>query len=214
MALAWAGIGFFAGILLMHCLVAALRSDIIPDDQRWTHARNAVTAPGDTRRAPPCRIEWGQWEARLPAIAVRTGQAPKVYRCPSPKPFSREPFRTELRGAFSMYTTRDGQSALTAQIDRGCLSLFELWCERRSVIELAYLMHGWPMSTPAPSRVARLSSSLRELMSSYPESFDVEDRHMVADVVLICERVLEYSAPEPQSASAGCLGTLRGEVPA
>lgn len=37
MALAWAGIGFFAGVLLMHCLVTALRSDIIPDDQRWTH---------------------------------------------------------------------------------------------------------------------------------------------------------------------------------
>lgn len=37
MALAWAGIGFFAGVLLMHCLVTALRSDIVPDDQRWTH---------------------------------------------------------------------------------------------------------------------------------------------------------------------------------
>jgi hypothetical protein len=37
MALAWAGIGFFAGVLLMHCLVRALRSDIIPDDQWWAH---------------------------------------------------------------------------------------------------------------------------------------------------------------------------------
>ena len=37
MALAYAGIGFFAGVLLMHCLVTALRSGIIPDDQRWTH---------------------------------------------------------------------------------------------------------------------------------------------------------------------------------
>jgi hypothetical protein len=36
MALAWAGIGFFAGVLPMHCLVTALRSDIIPDDHRWT----------------------------------------------------------------------------------------------------------------------------------------------------------------------------------
>ena len=98
-----------------------------------------------------------------------------------------------------MYTTSDGRSALTAQIDQGCLALFDLWCERRSVIKLAYLMHGWPMSAPAPSRIASLSSSLRELMRSYPETFDVEDRHMVADVVLICERILEHGAPEPQS---------------
>jgi hypothetical protein len=98
-----------------------------------------------------------------------------------------------------MCTTTDGQSALTAQIDRGCFALFDLWCERWSVIKLAYLMHGWPMSAPAPSRVASLSSSLRELMRSYPEIFDVEDRHMVADVVLICERILEHSAAEAQS---------------
>lgn len=32
MAIAWAGIGFFADVLLMHCLVTALRSDIIADD--------------------------------------------------------------------------------------------------------------------------------------------------------------------------------------
>ena len=99
-----------------------------------------------------------------------------------------------------MRTTTDGQSALTAQIDQGCLALFDLWCEGRSVIKLAYLMHGWPMSAPVPSRVASLSSSLRELLRSYPETFDVEDRHMVADIVQICERILEHSAPEPQSA--------------
>jgi hypothetical protein len=93
-----------------------------------------------------------------------------------------------------MRTTTDGQSALTAQIDRSCFALFDLWCERRSVVKLAYLMHGWPMSALAPSRVASLSSSLRKLMRSYPEIFDVEDRHMVADVVLICERILEHSA--------------------
>jgi hypothetical protein len=42
MALAWAGIGFFAGILLMHCLVAWLRSDMIPDAQRWTHGTRSA----------------------------------------------------------------------------------------------------------------------------------------------------------------------------
>jgi hypothetical protein len=36
-------------------------------------------------------------------------------------------------------------------------------------------------------------------LRSYPETFDDEDRHMVADIVLICERILEHSAPEPQS---------------
>ena len=106
---------------------------------------------------------------------------------------------TELRGGLGMYTTTDGRSALTAQIDQGCLALFDLWCEKRSVIKLAYLMHGWPMSAPVPSRVANLSSSLRELMRSYPEAFDVEDRHMVAEVALICERILEHCASEPQS---------------
>jgi hypothetical protein len=124
---------------------------------------------------------------------------PDVYRCPSPKPLSRGQIRTELRGVFSMRTTTDGLSALTVQIDQGCLALFDLWCERRSVIKLAYLMHGWPMSAPAPSQVASLSSSLRELMKSYPETFDVEDRLMVAEVVLICERILEHGASEPQS---------------
>ena len=103
----------------------------------------------------------------------------------------------EFPGVVSMYTETDGQSALAAQIDRGCLTLFHRWCEKRSVVKLAYLMHGWPLPTPAPPQIARLSSSLLELMRSHPESFDVEDRHMLADVVLMCNRILEQSTPRP-----------------
>jgi hypothetical protein len=96
-----------------------------------------------------------------------------------------------------MYTEIDGQSDIAARIHRCCLTLFHRWCEKRSVVKLAYLMHGWPLPTSAPPQIARLSSSLLELMRSYPESFDVEDRHMLADVVLMCDRVLEQSTPKP-----------------
>jgi hypothetical protein len=75
MALVCAGIGFFAGILLMHCLVAGLRSDIIPDDQRWTHEMRSARLEKLVKRVLAESGE-AKWVPRLHAVAIRAGQAP------------------------------------------------------------------------------------------------------------------------------------------
>jgi hypothetical protein len=57
-----------------------------------------------------------------------------------------------------------------AHIDELCTSLFDLWCERRSLIPLAYLMHSWPILTVDPFVFKRLSDTLNELVKFHRDA--------------------------------------------
>jgi hypothetical protein len=48
-------------------------------------------------------------------------------------------------------------------INAMCMHLFDLWCESRSVVPLAYLLKGWPLTNSDPEAIRRLGNTLRDL---------------------------------------------------
>ncbi|ANB75627.1 hypothetical protein [Paraburkholderia phytofirmans] len=89
-----------------------------------------------------------------------------------------------------MFSVKDEVSDVAAEIENLCGTLFDRWCEKRSVVPLAYLMHSWPLAAPTPLRIMRLSCVLRDLMNAYCESLDVDDRQLIHTVVAIANRVI------------------------
>jgi hypothetical protein len=73
-------------------------------------------------------------------------------------------------------------------IDRLCALLFDSWCERRSVIPLAYLMHAWPILKAAPLAMTRLLNTLRELRQFHPDALS-EDEHQVIEQVFAIDEL-------------------------
>jgi hypothetical protein len=49
------------------------------------------------------------------------------------------------------------------ELNELCFELFESFCERRSVVALAYLMHGWPLTVQNAATGRRLLETLVEL---------------------------------------------------
>ncbi|CAE6738927.1 hypothetical protein R69927_00817 [Paraburkholderia domus] len=48
-------------------------------------------------------------------------------------------------------------------INAMCMHLFDLWCESRSVVPLAHLLKGWPLTNSDPEAIRRLGNALRDL---------------------------------------------------
>lgn len=70
------------------------------------------------------------------------------------------------------------------EIDQLCLLLFDAWCERKSIIPLAYLMNAWPISSSAPLAATRLSNALQQLERLHCESLTQRDQQVVRRVLL------------------------------
>ena len=77
---------------------------------------------------------------------------------------------------------------LSGQIEACCLALFDRWCEKRRVVPLAYLMYAWPIPTPTPPLIRRLSRSLHDLMLSHSDSLDVDECRLIEDAIAIAEQ--------------------------
>ncbi|HEY1999058.1 hypothetical protein [Paraburkholderia sp.] len=71
------------------------------------------------------------------------------------------------------------------EVSRLCLFLFDSWCERRSIVPLAYLMHAWPVLIMDQSGVGRLVSVLRELQAFHPDALTQDERVAIEDVMSI-----------------------------
>jgi hypothetical protein len=69
------------------------------------------------------------------------------------------------------------------EIDRLCVHLFDIWCERRSVIPLAFLMHAWPILKTAPLARTHLLNTLQELRRLHPDSLTEEDHQIIEQVL-------------------------------
>jgi hypothetical protein len=81
------------------------------------------------------------------------------------------------------------QTALAAEVEQICGTLFERWCDRRSVIPLACLMRNWPIVSCSPPRIRQLSSSLRQLADSDHDSLDTDDRRLIHSMVTIASHL-------------------------
>lgn len=84
-----------------------------------------------------------------------------------------------------MIRERNERPDVAAQMEACCCALFERWCEERRVIPLAYLMHAWPLATPSPAYIRRLSRSLRDLILSHAESLGIDDCRLIEDAIAI-----------------------------
>ncbi|AUT66387.1 hypothetical protein C2L65_42545 [Paraburkholderia terrae] len=87
---------------------------------------------------------------------------------------------------------------LATEIDSVCMILFDRWCEKRSVLPLAYLMYTWPIVRPTLPLIERLSSTLRDLVIFHFDTLDVEDHQMIRNVIKLAEDVSQsWSAATP-----------------
>lgn len=86
-----------------------------------------------------------------------------------------------------MMSERDVRPDVVAQMEACCFLLFERWCEERRVIPLAYLMHAWPLATPSPVYVRRLSRALHDLILLHAESLGIDDCRLIEDAIAIAE---------------------------
>ncbi|MFM0593352.1 hypothetical protein [Paraburkholderia dilworthii] len=68
---------------------------------------------------------------------------------------------------------------MTDELNEQCLQLFDIWCERRSVIPLCCLMRVWPILNSARSSRLRFFDALRDLAQWHDEALSHEDRDIV-----------------------------------
>ncbi|WP_207005673.1 hypothetical protein [Trinickia mobilis] len=71
------------------------------------------------------------------------------------------------------------------EMEQLCLRLFDGWCERRSVIPLAYLMHAWPILTTSRLAGIRLQSALQDLQQFHSSSLTQDDHRIIEQVLAI-----------------------------
>lgn len=72
---------------------------------------------------------------------------------------------------------------ISDELHNHCRWLFNAFCERRSVIPLAYLLHVWPLTSNTKRTLATLSETLRNLKAWHPEKLAKEE-HLMLDRVL------------------------------
>lgn len=71
------------------------------------------------------------------------------------------------------------------EIEGICMRLFDTWCEQRSVLPLAYLMHAWPLVEHTENSLKRLSQSLGELILFHSKIISRIDRELILRVIYI-----------------------------
>jgi len=81
-----------------------------------------------------------------------------------------------------------GTSPDEDDINHMCLQLFDGWCERRSVVPLAYLMHVWPLLNSGRLLRGRLQATLMELQRFHPELLTQTDHLRIRRVLSIEEK--------------------------
>ncbi|CAG4887936.1 hypothetical protein LMG31841_00548 [Paraburkholderia saeva] len=64
-----------------------------------------------------------------------------------------------------------------------CLYLFDVWCERRNVIPLAYLMHNWPMVSATAETRTRLVKAFRDLQKWHADALFPAEHQMISRVL-------------------------------
>jgi hypothetical protein len=85
-------------------------------------------------------------------------------------------------GEWGNMETFDAGSAVTEaidEIDELCVSLFDLWCEHRRVVPLAYLMHSWPIANRDYFFVKRLFNTLNDLVTFHGDSLTTYEHKLI-----------------------------------
>lgn len=75
------------------------------------------------------------------------------------------------------------------RIEDLCIQLFDLFCERRRVIPLTFLMRCWPIAGDALYRVSRLADTMNELITSCGDQLSGDECGVIQDVLRLISGV-------------------------
>jgi hypothetical protein len=98
-----------------------------------------------------------------------------------------------MKIAVDLQDNIESHNALLHEIKDTCLMLFDLWCERRGVIPLAYLMHCWPMPKPSVAVLTRLSASLADLARYHHDILGRDEQLAVRRVIHLVETAFGFT---------------------
>ena len=70
-----------------------------------------------------------------------------------------------------------------ANLNDLCHALFESFCERRSIVALAYMMHAWPLVNDQPGVYRRLLQTLADLRRWHEAELNDTERFLTARIL-------------------------------
>ncbi|WP_342954327.1 hypothetical protein [Paraburkholderia sp. JHI869] len=70
-----------------------------------------------------------------------------------------------------------------ANLNDLCHALFESFCERRSIVALAYMMHAWPLVTDQPGVYRRLLQTLADLRRWHEAELNDTEKFLTARIL-------------------------------
>ena len=69
------------------------------------------------------------------------------------------------------------------RIDELCVRLFELWCEERKLVPLAYLLHCWPLTGHDTVVVKRLADAMSDLCQFQAAKLSARESTLVREII-------------------------------
>ena len=89
-----------------------------------------------------------------------------------------------------------------------CTQLFESFCEHRSVLPLAYLMHVWPLVEDSEEGLCMLRQGLLDLQQWHADEIDATENLLISQIVSTPAVSDEAVADELEHSVAWALATF------
>lgn len=89
------------------------------------------------------------------------------------------------------------------RIDALCAALFELWCEEKKRVPLAYLLHCWPMTGHETAVVKRLADAMSDLSQFQPGLLSPAASVIVRELIGSVREIIGEPAPRGAAAPKG-----------
>jgi hypothetical protein len=89
------------------------------------------------------------------------------------------------------------------RIDALCEGLFELWCEERKRVPLAYLLHCWPLTSHDPVAIKRLADSMSDLCQFQTGKIDTRDWTMLRELISSAREIVGEPVPRGVATANG-----------
>lgn len=89
------------------------------------------------------------------------------------------------------------------RIDALCAGLFELWCEERKRVPLAYLLHCWPLTSHDPVAIKRLADAMSDLSQFQTGKIDTRDWTMLRELIGSAREIVGEPVPHGAATANG-----------
>lgn len=108
------------------------------------------------------------------------------------------------------------------RIDELCIRLFELWCEERKLVPLAYLLHCWPLTGHDAVAVKRLADAMSDLCQFQTPKLGTRESMLAREIIGYAREIIGEPLPRGITAANGAgimwmrtrLANAAGQMPA